>query len=701
MDGFDNITLKSFRGGISPEGDKGPVGSFKFGKNLNIHGGRDTLKSNQAMKLDGLKDGTTIGDLPIVFLATSDGNKYAFGDTGKIYRKQGDGAWSEVYDAGEKISGAIEYQSSSANWMLFTTKTKLYKIRVMKAGLISPWTSGDVTEVGELTPEVYNSFVVTLNAAKRSFWVGGRINPSDSSVKPEPVVSKRVSQSSSAASISTTIDVPANSNQTLIAIAGCYGGGTIVTSMTAGGEAMTARGSGSGSAGGFSVTGSIQTKDNPSTGTITVTANYDVATVDRFLYILVFKGVNQADSTSNESSGFPNEGSGENTTSTFEITPLEENSVAFALIMADITDINTHNSIEIESGDTGSTGVDALYYRVSEIVEIDHPMETITGNVAIANGNKIALYDFQDAYNNSALPLPPNVIAITLLTRTVQGNGQLIIGSRETVNQNSWIVTWDGSSPSWTDRKPVMGDLISAMGFLEGGVLMPTGNEGILKFWNYGEVYPFNQIPGVKNSKIGAVAEHRSLTMFGMSGGTKNGVYSIGRFDRSGIIAMNLEYVPSHGQTEDCEIGALLGDGDDLYIGWKRTYESGGSEVTEYGIDITDQNNKAVSVYESLELSMGNNHIDKLIKQIKMLLTETIPTGAEVQVECRATSEPSDWQVASTGDGQTKMTTGKKIVYNLEAKGEVYEVRVTITPNGNETPEIRSLSNYFNALNSL
>ena len=42
--------IKSFRGGISDEEDKGIRGSFKFGQGLDIHKKIDSLSCQQAMK---------------------------------------------------------------------------------------------------------------------------------------------------------------------------------------------------------------------------------------------------------------------------------------------------------------------------------------------------------------------------------------------------------------------------------------------------------------------------------------------------------------------------------------------------------------------------------------------------------------------------------------------------------------------------
>jgi hypothetical protein len=111
--------IKSVRGGISDEEDKGIRGSFKNGRSLDIHKKRDSLSCQQAMKKES---GSTVTDLILFIVPCSDGNSYHFGDTGKIYKRTAAGVWSLKYtDANGKIKGAAEYN----NYLYWATNTKL------------------------------------------------------------------------------------------------------------------------------------------------------------------------------------------------------------------------------------------------------------------------------------------------------------------------------------------------------------------------------------------------------------------------------------------------------------------------------------------------------------------------------------------------------------------------------------------------
>jgi len=123
--------IRGFKGGIADDAYKGVLGSFRFGYGLNIRSENDTLKCNQALKKDS---GSVVTDLILFFVTAVNGNLYGFGNTGKIYRRNGsDGVWSLVYtDPDGAITGAAEYTNwNGSNYVPFlywATETKLKRI---------------------------------------------------------------------------------------------------------------------------------------------------------------------------------------------------------------------------------------------------------------------------------------------------------------------------------------------------------------------------------------------------------------------------------------------------------------------------------------------------------------------------------------------------------------------------------------------
>lgn len=74
----------------------------------------------------GLK--TVFSDLIIKFVKASDGFTYGFGQNGKIYKRNSDAYWAQVYDAKAPIRGAEEKPSSGGkNYLEWATKTELHR----------------------------------------------------------------------------------------------------------------------------------------------------------------------------------------------------------------------------------------------------------------------------------------------------------------------------------------------------------------------------------------------------------------------------------------------------------------------------------------------------------------------------------------------------------------------------------------------
>jgi hypothetical protein len=314
-----------------------------------------------------------------------------------------------------------------------------------------------------------------------------------------------------------------------------------------------------------------------------------------------------------------------------------------------------------------------------------HTMTPALGVLLINDGNLLAMYDYADAFNATALRLSSGKVSNALIPR---GN-RIYIGT----SGQGWVIDWDRLQDSWLSEKSAQGRGVNMMGFLELGIIMQVGSEGNLKYFNLSETSPFKVIPGTGTSRPGAVCEYKSITHFGMNGGTKNGIYSVGRFDKNDPISVNLEYIPSHGKLTGTEIGALCSDGTYLYASWK--------DGTSYGIDVIDTANKANAVYESLEFNAGHPDIEKLFRHIKVL-NRILPEGCEIKAKYKVTGS-DDWVETETSEsGVDSVAEGAvKGIFNLEGQGETYEVRIELYPNGNVSPEVLSIISLFTYDNSL
>ena len=180
--------------------------------------------------------------------------------------------------------------------------------------------------------------------------------------------------------------------------------------------------------------------------------------------------------------------------------------------------------------------------------------------------------------------------------------------------------------------------------------------------------------------------------MFGVQGGTKNGVYGYGRRDKNSPYALNLEYVPSHGDTASPtnKIGCVSNHQGTLVVSW---YDG-----TNYGVDVIDTENKAVSIYESLEFDAGLPYASKKWHMAKVV-TRPLPAGTSVKFQYK-TNNSSNWIDGKTqSNTSTRSLSGSvKTIFNIQTEGEIYEFRLVLTPSGNNAPEVISVNNYYSVL---
>lgn len=144
MPGILAYLIKSFRGGVSDEADKGIAGSFKYGYGLDIHKKKDTLSCQQQMVRE--TSGDVVTDLPRFFVSCpADGSIYAFGDGGTIYSRSGDGVytWAARYhDSNGAIKGAYSWTfHDGSTYLVWATDTSMSRKQMWGSNSGMNWTN--------------------------------------------------------------------------------------------------------------------------------------------------------------------------------------------------------------------------------------------------------------------------------------------------------------------------------------------------------------------------------------------------------------------------------------------------------------------------------------------------------------------------------------------------------------------------------
>jgi len=314
-----------------------------------------------------------------------------------------------------------------------------------------------------------------------------------------------------------------------------------------------------------------------------------------------------------------------------------------------------------------------------------HPIFVVPKSdlMCIGNGRYIAILNSSETWNDQALDLFYGWVVRCL---TLQ-RPNLLIGAKD--SKKAEMFTWDLASESYN---PVEGwEERDIDAFLRGigatYIFTPT----LLYWFREGLVERAKELPS--QVRHGAIDIWKGKMLFGCI----NGVYSYHKKNKNYPVALNLEYTPSpitiaNFDSKSVEIGAILGRGDDLLVSWK--------DGSTYGLDNIDLNNKANAVYEGLSFDADRPFEDKLFRFIK-IVTKPLPSGCSIKVKYRI-NEDSDWidTKMAKGDAESFADVGEtKAIFQIEGQGEVYEVRVELYANGNNTPEILSINSYFGASN--
>jgi len=309
------------------------------------------------------------------------------------------------------------------------------------------------------------------------------------------------------------------------------------------------------------------------------------------------------------------------------------------------------------------------------------------GALFICNGDKLAMVDYSGVFTSNAVKIIPNNLTKCLIS----DDTDVIFGSVNKDNsEEGYLWAWNSLAMNWKKRKRLPSKGVNALVMSE-IIIAQVGLNGELFFSDLVNQQPIIAFPGGGYVNPGAVTTKGNLALFGVSGSDHCGIYSYGRVRKNRVFALNLEYIPSPNILSGIQIGAITMAGNYLLVSWKY----GTAPSITYGVDVLDLNHKSPAIYEGLDFDAGDSSISKVFSHVTLVM-KALPDGASVKVKYRVNKSPV-WIPATLGDGsETFDVAGEtKAIFNVGAKGEIYEVRVELYPCDNTSPEIISINNYF------
>ena len=279
----------------------------------------------------------------------------------------------------------------------------------------------------------------------------------------------------------------------------------------------------------------------------------------------------------------------------------------------------------------------------------------------VGHGNKVGWFD-GSTWTTAKLTLPPGVRVRSLELI----NDYVAIGTWRgtaiTDTEEGYVFFWDGTASTFNFPVATQGGGINTMLNSRNRMLSVIGGNGLLM-----QGYePFNKLQAIPKLTLdkyvevfpGAMSNWRGLAHIGVSGNTDSttvvqGVYQWGSKSSRYPEALNFTFPISTGTTTGTtlKIGAVKGNGNNLFIGWR--------DGATYGVDrvLNSGNPYAQAIYESLIFDNGNPGKEKQAKTIKashvaLLSDESIQLGYKMD---RDTSYATGTANSTVGSTETRL----------------------------------------------
>lgn len=316
-----------------------------------------------------------------------------------------------------------------------------------------------------------------------------------------------------------------------------------------------------------------------------------------------------------------------------------------------------------------------------------HPMTEVNQVLYIGDGKYLAQVD-AGVFSANALDIesPLRIKSLgKILTNVLVG---VYINAYVVLSQ---ILSWN----TWSDSFSVSDD-VPEIGV---NCLLKTDNFNLINAGTKGNIYSYDgsQLSSYKRiqgdwtgTKEAQVHPNASCNVFGLplfglsniSGNpAKQGIYSLGGYDRNYPKIFNLEYLISTGNYAGIDIGAIELSGTTLLVSWKDT--TGG---TTYGVDKLDLTAKVVSAYFATRvINIARNDLKTLSGYVGY---RSLPNDSSIKIYYKANYNTS-WVEANT-----VVDIDRKTVYLKESFPGATTLQIKVESNSatganvNNAPEI-------------
>ncbi len=330
------------------------------------------------------------------------------------------------------------------------------------------------------------------------------------------------------------------------------------------------------------------------------------------------------------------------------------------------------------------------------------PAKAFKEGMAFGFGNNLAWWD-GSVFNATKIVLPPGI-----QIRCLDVVDEFLVmgtwtGTTITDSEKGYCFFWDGTATSFNFFVEMPEGGVNALVNSRNRLFSIIGSSGYL-YLNYAPFQKVHKIPNVAVGNYvevypGAVTNWKGITHFGASANTDsttivNGVYQWGAKSDRFPDVMNFAYGISTGNTlgSNVKIGALKGDGNQLFIGWEDTTTS----PTTYGIDrVLQTNSPATSGYIQSLIFDDNRIYQEKMTEIVKATHKPLRTGESVQLGYdldRSGTFTLGTANTTVGSKETRLTVSKN------ARFTEAQVKLLLGATGTTSPVVTSWAMQYDDL---
>lgn len=320
-----------------------------------------------------------------------------------------------------------------------------------------------------------------------------------------------------------------------------------------------------------------------------------------------------------------------------------------------------------------------------------HPMVIQISTLFIGDGYQVAKVDSAAAFTASAISF---LAPIRIKDMTTYGT-DLVIGTFiKTTANYAWLFRWDGVQTNQQYSELVEENGINCFMYQGNTLLVQCGTAGNWYFYDGTQLQFYKKIPGTWTpTKFGEVypnsaANYRGVPVFAFSNSplatnstgnpVDQGIYTMGQYSKDYPVVINgPEYIISQDKVATIECGALLVEGNDVYLAWK--------DGSNYGVDKVDAATKYASAY--LETVRITPYIKNNTTTYRVFVNyQSLPASTSVTFKYKSNGDAAYTAMTTIDD-----TLNQRLYAELSVDGRAFQIRVEFTTATNNAPVVEHL----------